>query len=134
MRVGIGKGLRLGVGLALAGVGCSAMTASNRDLRGSTAFPTPESRVLAQGPVRLLHANFDRRAGVRFYRVSHRDGGPSDCRTGYPVAWDGEADLDVRRDETICVVVSRASRISWHARAIEDESSASTQALAVAAH
>jgi hypothetical protein len=84
--------------------------------------------VLIAGPTRLLHANFDRRAGVVFTRVSlRRAGAIPDCRSGVAVAWDGESDLEVQADELICVGAVRRVNLSWHARAAGAEIPEGTQ-------
>ena len=89
------------------------------DVRSNVAVAAAASAVLTAGPTRLLHANFDRRAGVVFTRVSlQQSGGAHDCRTGVAVKWDGESDLDVRPDELICVGAVRRVNVSWHARAV----------------
>jgi hypothetical protein len=98
------------------------------DVRSNVAVVGAAPAVLVAGPTRLLHANFDRRAGVVFTRVSLQQGGTAaDCRTGMPVTWDGESDLEVHADELICVGAVRRVNLSWHARAAGAEIPAGTQ-------
>jgi hypothetical protein len=98
------------------------------DVRSNVAVAAAAPAVLIAGPTRLLHANFDRRAGVVFTRVSLQQGGADpDCGTGVAVAWDGESDLDVRAGELICVRAVRRVNLSWHARADGAEIPAGTQ-------
>lgn len=97
------------------------------DVRSNVAVAAAAPAVLLAGPTRLLHANFDRRAGVVFTRVSLQQGGIPDCRSGVAVAWDGESDLEVRADELICVGAVRRVNLSWHARAVGAEIPEGTQ-------
>ena len=91
--------------------------AGHSDLRGRTAVSTPVPQLLVTGPVRLLHANYDRRAGVTFSKAVMTDGASAiDCRSAALVGWDGEADLEVREGEGICVAASRDVNLLWHAR------------------
>jgi hypothetical protein len=98
------------------------------DVRSNVAVPAAAPAVLIAGPTRLLHANFDRRAGVVFTRVSWPQGGavPS-CGSGVAVAWDGESDLDVGAGELICVGAVRRVNLSWHARPVGAEIPEGTQ-------
>ena len=69
------------------------------------------------GPVRLLHANYDRRSGVAFSKAALADGATAiDCRSSAPFGWDGESDLDVHEGEGICVTAAREVSLTWHAR------------------
>jgi hypothetical protein len=78
---------------------------------------TPAPLLLVTGPVRLLHANYDRRAGVTFFKAAQADGtGAIECGGSAPVRWDGETDLDVREGEGICVAAARDVNLFWHAR------------------
>ena len=91
--------------------------AARSDLRGRTAISNPAPRLLVTGPVRLLHANFDRQAGVTFFKAAQTDAtGALDCGGSAPVGWDGETDLDVREGEGICVAAARDVNLLWHAR------------------
>jgi hypothetical protein len=91
--------------------------AARPDLRGRTAVSTPTPRLLVTGPVRLLHANFDRRAGVAFFKAAQTDAtGAIDCGGSAPVGWDGETDLEIREGEGICVAAARDVNLFWHAR------------------
>jgi hypothetical protein len=77
----------------------------------------PAPRLLVTGPVRLLHANFDRRAGVTFSKAAIPAGAVAlDCGQSTPLGWDGETDLDLRAGEAICVSAAREVNLSWHAR------------------
>ena len=91
--------------------------AARPDLRGRTAVSTPTPRLLVTGPVRLLHANFDRRAGVTFFKAVQADAtGAIDCGGSAPVGWDGETDLEIREGEGVCVAAARDVNLFWHAR------------------
>jgi len=91
--------------------------AARSDLRGRTAVSTPAPRLLVTGPVKLLHANFDRRAGVTFFKAAQTDAtGAIDCGGSAPVGWDGETDLEIREGEGICVAAARDVNLFWHAR------------------
>jgi hypothetical protein len=73
--------------------------------------------LLVTGPVRLLHANYDRRAGVTFSKAVLAEGADAiDCRGSAPLGWDGESDLEVRDGEGICVAAARDVSLLWHAR------------------
>ncbi len=65
------------------------------------------------GPIQILHVNVEQRAGARFSRV---DGATTDCRAGAPLKWNGETDLTLAAGQSVCVAVSRATAVSWHAR------------------
>jgi hypothetical protein len=108
--------------VALAVAGCATATTSTRaaahDLRGNANVSTPQPRLLVAGPVELLHVNVDRKAGATFLRVPRLAGALADCRNGAPLAWDGESDLYVRQDESVCVAVLHNARVSWHAREV----------------
>jgi hypothetical protein len=94
-----------------------AVRSVRSDLRVSTAVSTPAPRLLVTGPVRLLHANYDRRAGVTFFKAALSDGAATiDCATSAPLGWDGTSNLDVREGEGICVAAVREASLSWHAR------------------
>jgi hypothetical protein len=97
------------------------------DIRSNAALTAAAPAVLIAGPTRLLHANYDRRAGVIFTRVSLQGGATPDCRTGVAVAWDGESDLDVPADQLICAGAVRRVNLSWHARAVGAEIPEGTQ-------
>jgi hypothetical protein len=104
------------VGLAACATSPSLRTVRS-DLRGSTAVSTPAPRLLVTGPVRLLHANYDRRAGVTFSKAVLAEGANAiDCGGSAPFGWDGTSDLDVREGEGICVTAGRAVNLVWHAR------------------
>jgi len=100
---------------------CASSSLSGRaarsDVRGRTAVSTPAPRLLVTGPVKLLHANFDRRAGVTFFKAVQADAtGAIDCGGSAPVGWDGETDLEIREGEGICVAAARDVNLFWHAR------------------
>jgi hypothetical protein len=108
------------IGLTFAAGSCASMSAPRAavpDLRGNANVSTPEPRLLVAGPVDLLHVNVDRAAGATFLRVPGYAGAVPDCRRGAPIDWDGESDLYVQKDESVCVAVLRDARVSWHARA-----------------
>jgi len=110
----------LGVALTVAGCATAATTtrAAATDLRGNANVSTPQPRLLVAGPMELLHVNVDRKAGATFLRVPRLAGALPDCRSGAPLAWDGESDLYVRQDESVCVAVLHDARVSWHARQV----------------
>jgi hypothetical protein len=115
--------IRVGLlGVALAVAGCASVATSTRaaapDLRGNANVSTPQPRLLVAGPVELLHVNVDRKAGATFLRTPQVAGGIPDCRSGAPLAWDGESDLYVHTGESVCVAVLRDARVSWHARSV----------------
>src|SRR5262245_59760870 len=87
------------------------------DLRGRAAVSTPAPRLLVTGPIRLLHANYDRQAGVTFSKAVLAEGAAAiDCRGSAPLGWDGESDLELREGEGVCVVAARDVSLLWHAR------------------
>lgn len=92
--------------------------AARPDFRGNVNVSTPQPRLLVAGPIELLHVNVDRKAGATFFRAPSLAGGLPDCRSGAPLAWDGESDLYVQKDESVCVAVLRDARVSWHARSV----------------
>jgi len=108
------------VGLASL-MGCAGTATATRpvaiDLRGSAAVVGNEARPLVNGPIRLLHVNTDQRTTPRFSRVWVR-GGNGDCRNGTPLDWDGESELEIHRDELVCVAAGKPARFSWHGRSI----------------
>lgn len=109
------------LGLAFAAGGCASAGSTRTatpDLRGNASVSTPQPRLLVAGPIELLHVNVDRKAGATFLRVPHLAGAMPDCRSGAPLAWDGESDLYVRQDESVCVAVVHDARVSWHARSV----------------
>jgi len=109
------------VSLGLVGTACASPSGATRarsaDLRGNAAVSSQASRVIVTGPMRLLHVNYDKGAGVVFLRAQPQQGTAAvDCRDGVPTGWDGESDLAVGDGETICVAAARAVHVSWHAR------------------
>jgi hypothetical protein len=109
------------LGLTVAVGGCASWPVTRPavpDLRGNANISMPQPRWLVAGPVDLLHVNVDRMAGATFLRVPDHAGTTPDCRSGAPIDWDGETDLYVHPDESICVSVLRDARVSWHARAM----------------
>ena len=109
------------VSLGLVGMACASPSGATRarisDLRGNAAVSGKASRVIVTGPMRLLHANYDKRAGVVFLRAEQQQGtSASDCVHAVPMRWDGDSDLAVREGEAICVSAARAVHVSWHAR------------------
>ena len=109
------------LGLAFAGGGCASAgltRTATPDLRGNATVSTPQPRLLVAGPIELLHVNVERKAGATFLRVPRLAGAMPDCRSGAPLAWDGESDLYVRQDESVCVAVVHDARVSWHARSV----------------
>jgi hypothetical protein len=110
----------MAVGLASM-LGCAGTAPVPRpmaiDVRGSAAVGGAEARPLVNGPIRLLHVNTDQRTTPRFSRVWVR-GGNADCRNGTPLDWDGETELNVGRDELVCVAAAKPARFSWHGRSV----------------
>lgn len=100
------------IGLALFTGGCATAT----DVRGSAQVASPGPALLVTGPIEILHVNVEeQRAGARFSRV---DGATGNCHAGAPLAWNGETDLTLAAGQSVCVEVSRATRVSWHARTV----------------
>ncbi len=99
------------LGLALFTGGCATAT----DVRGSAQVASRGPALLVTGPIQILHVNVEQRAGARFSRV---DGANTDCRAGAPLEWNGETDLTLASGQSVCVEVSRATNVSWHARAV----------------
>lgn len=118
-------------GLVIGGVACASTSGLTvnvpPEVRSSVAVSSAEPRLLMAGPTRLLHANYDRRAGVVFLRASQQGGEAANCKTGVPVRWDGQSDLDINPGESICVSASRKVHLSWHARALGAEIPEGTQ-------
>ena len=109
-------------GLALGAAACVSVRAP-ADMRGRTALTGTEARLLIAGPARLLHVNADR-SGVTVYRVPRQEGTDTDCRavkTQQAVDWDGESDLQIGKDETVCVSGRRLTQLTWHARPLGAE-------------
>ena len=78
--------------------------------------------------MRLLHVNYDKRAGVVFLRAEPQQGtATADCGHGVPTGWDGKSDLAVGDGEMICVAATRAVHVSWHARSGVQEAPAGVQ-------
>jgi hypothetical protein len=110
-------------GVALAGCATTAnqTTTSQRpieDIRADAAVSAQEAQPLVAGPIRLLHANFDARAELRFSRVWRRNA-TMDCQGGAPLAWTGEHAVEIEKDELICVAAATPTHISWHGRPLE---------------
>jgi hypothetical protein len=116
----MGRGIGLTLGLALGGCASSsgAVGPLASDVRGNSSVSGKEARPLVVGPTRLLHANFDRKAQIKFYRVWQRGGAIADCRNGVPLGWDGESEIEIQKDELVCVTGSTRAGISWHARSV----------------
>jgi len=118
-------------GLVIGGVACASTSGVTvnvpPEVRNSVAVSNAEPQLLIAGPTRLLHANYDRRAGVVFLRAPRQGAVAADCKLGVPVRWDGQSDLDVSSSESICVTASRKVNLSWHARALGAEIPEGTQ-------
>ncbi|HEX2658671.1 MAG TPA: hypothetical protein VHU40_10375 [Polyangia bacterium] len=118
--------------MVIGGVACASTSGVTvnvpPEVRESVAVSTSaEPQLLVAGPTRLLHANYDRRAGVVFLRAPQQGSEFTSCRSGVPVGWDGQSDLDVGAGESICVKASRKVNLSWHARALGAEIPEGTQ-------
>jgi len=70
--------------------------------------------------MRLLHINSDTRAAPTLSRVWQRDRA-MDCRGGTPLAWDGQTEVEIGKDELVCVAAARPARISWHGRTVQSQ-------------
>ena len=103
------------VGLTLAGCATTAGQAPVQDVRGDALLTGHEVQLLIAGPIRLLHANFDTRANLQFTKT-RRGSASADCGSGTPLAWNGEGAVELEKDELICVVATKPTRISWHGR------------------
>lgn len=105
-------------GLVCAGCAGPATMVGARaaDIRGNAAVAGHEARPLVAGPIRLLHINSDSREAPRFSRVWRRDGAVGDCRNATPLTWDGQSEVEVAKDELVCVAAERPARFSWHGR------------------
>ncbi|HEY4185871.1 MAG TPA: hypothetical protein VGP07_12435 [Polyangia bacterium] len=110
--------------------GCATSATAERpapaDIRGNAAVSGPEAQPLVAGPIRLLHVNSDGRAEPRFSRVWRRDGA-ADCKSGTPLAWDGQSEVAIQEDELVCVAADGPARFSWHGRSIVREAPAAIQ-------
>ena len=88
---------------------------AGRDLRpqGKRSGIGQASRVIVTGPLRLLHANYDKGAGVVFLRAAQQQGtSASDCVDAVPMGWGWESDLAVREGEAIlCLGGARGPRV-----------------------
>lgn len=47
--------------------------------------------------------------------------GARDCTNATPLTWDGETEVDIGKDELVCVSADRPARISWHGRPVANE-------------
>ena len=115
-------------GLALGAVAC-ATSGSQVEVRGRTALQGTEAKVVIVGPMRLLHLDSDR-SGVMVYRVPRHLGTEADCQAAKNemlVSWDRESNLQVGKDEMVCVSGTRRTQVSWHARPVADLDLVATQ-------
>jgi hypothetical protein len=122
LSVGVGQVVRgMGLALSLALLGCASSSGAARplttDVRGNASLLGQQARPMVVGPMRLLHANFDRKAKVKFTRTWQRDGG-ADCRNGAPLSWDGESEIQIQKDELVCVSGTARSAVAWHGRSV----------------
>jgi len=126
---GMGLWGGIAVGLALAGCATSATRTdpAQDDIRGHAAVAGQQAAPLVAGPIRLLHADFDTRARLKFSRVWRRET-TADCRNGTPLPWDGRGEVEIGKDEVVCVVATVPTRIWWHARALPAEVTLAHQA------
>ena len=97
----------------MVGMACAS---TQVDVRGNASVSNQASRLIVSGPAKLLHANYDRKAGVVFSRAAQQGTASPDCLHGAPVGWDGETDLAVGDGEAICASATRTVLVSWHAR------------------
>jgi hypothetical protein len=115
------KNVTVVASLGLVGMACASPSGATRvavsDLRGNAAVSDRASRLIVTGPMQLLHANYDRRAGVVFFKAAQEGLSAPDCQKAAPLGWDGESDLVVGEGEAICVSAARNVHLSWHARA-----------------
>ncbi len=114
-------------GLVCAGCAGPVTTAGTRaaDVRGNAAVSGHEARPLVAGPIRLLHINSDSREAPRFSRAWRRDGA-DDCRNATSLTWDGQSEVEVAKDELVCVAAERPARFSWHGRSAPGDGLPST--------
>ena len=103
------------LGLTFAGCATTGSQAPAQDVRGDAVVSGREVQPLVAGPIELLHANFDGRSKLQFSKVWRRDA-TADCRSGTPLAWNGESAVEIEQDELICVAAPAPARISWHGR------------------
>ncbi len=96
------------------------------DIRGAAAVSGHEMQPLVAGPIRLLHANFESRTVPQFSLVWRR-GDHVDCNSATPLAWDGQTEVELRKDELICVAAGAPARIWWHGRSLDQTTPAATE-------
>ena len=89
-------------GLSFGGCATTADHKPAQDIRGAAAVTGRDAQPLVAGPIRLLHANFESRVAPHFSRVWKR-GDHIDCNSATPLAWDGQTEVELRKDELICV-------------------------------
>jgi len=113
-----GRGLMgwmLMVGLTLQGCAATAGQVPAQDVRGDALVSGQQVQPLVAGPIKLLHANFDARSNLHFSKVWRRSS-TEDCRSGTPLAWNGESAVEIEKDELICVAATTPTRVWWHGR------------------
>jgi hypothetical protein len=107
-------GWMLLIGLTLQGCATAGQVPA-QDVRGDALVSGQEVQPLVEGPIKLLHANFDARSNLQFSKVWRRSS-TADCRSGTPLAWNGESAVEIEKDELICVAATTPTRVSWHGR------------------
>ena len=115
---------------ACAGVG-SANRGSGTELRGMAAIRAESPRVIAEGPVHLLHVDVHGQRGVSLYTAVRHTGTDRDCTTAGPTGQKALrtdrrnlVDVDIPDGQVVCLVPAESGRgfpaagieVSWHAR------------------
>lgn len=103
------------IGLTLGGCATTVGQPPAQDVRGDALVSGRDVQPLVAGPIQLLHANFDGRSNLQFSKVWRRSA-TVDCRSGTPLAWNGESAVEIEQDELICVAAPVPTRVSWHGR------------------
>jgi hypothetical protein len=115
---------------ACAGVGGAGRGAA-ADVRGMAAVKVGSPRVIATGPVRLLHVDVHGERPVALFSAVRRDGTDADCTIGGGAGQvllrqdrRNPVDVDVPDGQVVCLVPAAAGtrspargvEVSWHLR------------------
>jgi hypothetical protein len=115
---------------ACAGVGGGSRGAAV-DLRGMAAVQAGSPRLIAAGPVRLLHVDVRGGRAVDLYSAVRQSGTDADCRAAGPAAGArlrrdrrNPIDVDVPDGQVVCLapvasgtaLPAQGIEVSWHAR------------------
>jgi hypothetical protein len=125
-----GLAVAMGLGLsACAGVGTA--TRSGTEVRGISQVRAESPRLIAVGPVRLLHVDVHGGRAVNLYTAARHDGTDADCRVAEgaktsPLHQDRRTpvDVDIPDGQVVCLIAAdpasgfpRAGiEVAWHAR------------------